>query len=320
MISVNKHSVELAKQLIHREQQYKVRSYKEEGVTVIDCGVKMEGSWEAGKIISEILLGGLNHIYYETFPEKIGGTYFQGINVMSDFTVVQQAGCNISGWELEKGEFAPVVAGPARTLARKENDWLEPYSDYRDQYESGVITLEQSELPSKELVLKIVKAVGIPAENLYIAVASSASLVASIQVAARILEMALNRLKDLKFDLSAIKEAHGFCVVPPVIQDQTAAMGRLNDVLRYGGAATYTVDCEDSEVLDVLEYIYSETCSDYGVLFQDIYKKYGCNFYKIPSEVMAPAKIVMINQRTGNIFAGGDFQLTLLRESFGIQG
>ena len=50
-------------------------------------------------------------------------------------------------------------------------------------------------------------------------------------------------------------------MIPPVIKDDLIAMGRLNDVLIYGGQSTFTVDCEDEEVEKVIDKITSDKCS-----------------------------------------------------------
>ena len=93
-------------------------------------------------------------------------------------------------------------------------------------------------------------------------------------------------------------------------------MGRLNDVLIYGGQSTYTVDCEDSEVESVIDKITSDKSSSYGRMFMEIYEENGCDFYKVPMEMYSPAKVVIVNQRTGRVFKAGAFNLDILAKSF----
>ena len=276
----------------------------------------MPGSWRTAKLMTEILYGGLNEITYETFPEMIDGVYYNAVHVYSDNVVLQQAGCNISGWELKPGKYAPVLAGPGRTLARKKGDWFSKYSDYEDKHHEAVLTVEMGRMLEEEEVEELIEAVGVDACNLYILVAASGSIACSVQVSARIIEQTLHRLHEEKFNLDNIVEAHGFCVIPPVIKDDLIAMGRLNDVLIYGGQSTFTVDCEDEEVEKVIDKITSDKCSMYGSSFKTIYQENGCDFYRVPMEMYSPAKTVIINQRTGKVFKAGKLNLEILAKSF----
>lgn len=316
MISVNQRSVELVKKLIQDQEGYKVKLHTIKGVNVIDCGVVESGSWKSAKIMTEVLYGGLNEVSFETFPIPIDEVYYNAVHVQSDYVVLQQAGCNISGWELKPGKFAPVLAGPGRLVSRKENDWFTSYSDYKDASHEAVLTIEMGTMPSEEQIEELVEAVGIEAKDIYILVAASGSLACSTQVAARIIEQSLHRLHEEHFNLDYIIEAHGFCVIPPVIKDDLIAMGRLNDVLIYGGQATFTVDCEDEEIECLIDKITSDKCSVYGTMFKEIYEQNGCDFYQVPMEMYSPAKVVIVNQRTGRTFKAGRINTEVLSKSF----
>lgn len=316
MISVNEYSVKEVEKMIHDPEFYKVKIHRMAGAWVIDAGVEASGGWEAAKIVTQILFGGLNEVTFGIFPEKINDIYYNSVQVKSDRVVLQQAACNISGWELRPGKFAPVLAGPGRTVARKPGDWLESYSDYEDGYYKAVLTVEQGKMITEEEVEELIEATGVDPEDLYIIVAASGSLTCSVQVAGRIIEQTLHRLKEEGFNLDNIIEANGFCVIPPVVKDDLIAMGRLNDVLMYGGQSIFTVDCEDSEIEDIINKITTDACSEYGKPFKEIYQEHGCDFYKVPMELYSPAKVVIVNQRTGHIFKAGQFSLDILKKSF----
>ncbi len=316
MISVNEKSVRIAEQIVADPEAYKAKVHRIRGAYIIDCGVEADGGWESARMVTEILFGGLNQISYGIFPERIGNVYYNCVNVFSDYTVLQQAACNISGWELRPGKYAPVLAGPGRTLARKPGDWLEVYSDYQDRYTKAVLTVEKGSIMSEDEVQDLIDAVGIDPQNLYIILAASGSTVCSVEVAARILEQTLHRLREEGFNLDSIVEAHGFCVIPPVAKDDLIAMGRVNDVLMYGGQSTYTVDCEDSEIEAVIDKITCDKSPVYGTMFKEIYQQYGCDFYQVPMQTYSPAKVVIINQRTGRVFTAGEFNLEVLAQSF----
>lgn len=316
MLSVNERSLQLVQQLLKDPQGYKVQVHNIRGAYVIDCGVHAQGSWGAAKIMTEILYGGLNEINFETFPLPIDDVYYNAVHVYSDHVVVQQAGCNISRWELKPGKHAPVMAGPGRLITRKENDWFASYSNYYDRYHAAVLTAEMNRIPDEQEVQDLIEATGVEAQDVYILVAASGSIACSVEVSARIIEQSLHRMHEEKFNLDNIIEAHGFCVVPPVIKDDLIAMGRLNDVLIYGGQATFTVDCEDCEIEAVINKITSDKCSVYGTMFKEIYEKNGCDFYRVPMEMYSPAKVVIINQRTGRVFKAGKINVEVLAQSF----
>lgn len=316
MLSVNERSFKLVKKLLSDPEKYKINIHKIKEATIIDCGVNVCGSWECAKLMTEILYGGLNKINYETFPLAIDDVYYNAVHVYSDYVVLQQAGCNISGWELKPGKFAPVLAGPGRLISRKDNDWFKKYSDYSDKYHKAILTAEMSRIPSENEVIDLIEASGVEAKDVYILVASSGSIACSVEVSARIIEQSLHRLKEEGFNLKNIIEAHGFCVIPPVVKDDLLAMGRLNDCLIYGGQCTFTVDCEDIEISSIINKITSDKCKSYGAMFKDIYEENGCDFYKVPMEMYSPAKVVIINQKTGKIFKSGKINVEILSKSF----
>lgn len=316
MISVNERAVKLAEKMMADPEFYKVKVKKIRGANIIDCGVEADGGWESAKLVTEILFGGLNQVSFGVFPEKIDDIYYHSVEVYSDRVVLQQAGCNISGWELRPGKYAPVLAGPGRTVARKKGDWLEVYSDYSDKYHKAVLTVEKGTPMGEDEVQDLIDAVGIEPQDLYIILAASGSTVCSVEVAARILEQTLHRLREEGFNLDNIVEAHGFAVIPPVAKDDLIAMGRLNDVLMYGGQSTYTVNCEDSEIEAIINKITCDKSPVYGTMFKEIYEKHGCDFYQVPLETYSPAKVVIINQKTGRVFKAGQFNLEVLAKSF----
>ena len=47
-------------------------------------------------------------------------------------------------------------------------------------------------------------------------------------------------------------------------------------------------------------------------MFLEIYQEHGCDFYQVPMEMYSPAKVLIINQRTGRRFKAGEFKLDVL--------
>ncbi|MCG8640873.1 MAG: hypothetical protein MI862_14145, partial [Desulfobacterales bacterium] len=168
MISVNKEAMKLVKKLIEEQEKFKIEvTTLPGGATVLDLGQNAPGSWEAGRILTEILLGGIGQVSFETFPERINDIYFPAANLRVDHSVLSLAGCQISGWELSPGNFAPILAGPGRTLGRRAGDWLEKYSEYKDSWHEAVITIESPDPVTQEWASELAQACRVEEKNLY---------------------------------------------------------------------------------------------------------------------------------------------------------
>lgn len=317
MVSVNELSMKIVDEMIKRKEELKIKVSKlENETTVIDLGQQVRGSYEAARMEAEILFGGLGYVGYETFPEKIDDVYYRGVNVSVDHTVLSLVGCDISGWELKPGLFAPIVAGPGRTLGRRPQDWMEKYSHYKDEYDKAIITVESSEKVTLKQAQDLAQACRVKSENLYIIVAPSSGIACAVQVSARILEQTIHRLFEEGFDITTIIQAQGFCVIPPCIDDELIAMGRLNDVLIYGGQATFTVCWEDDKIQNIINKVTSDKAPLYGKLFKEIYMDAGCDFYKVPMQMYSPAKVVIVNTKTGKVHKSGLINTKMLAKSF----
>src|SRR6202023_3545136 len=126
-------------------------------------------------------------------------------------------------------------SGPARALARKE-----PLFDelaYRDQASTGTLVIESSRPPPAPVVAKVAEDCGLEPARLTIIYAPTQSLAGSVQVVARVLEVALHKAHQLKFPLSRIVDGLASAPLSPPHPDFIQAMGRTNDAIIYGGQA-----------------------------------------------------------------------------------
>ncbi len=155
----------------------------------------------------------------------------------------------------------------------------------------------------------------VPPENLFILVAPTACLVGSIQISARVVETGLHKLHELKFPLDAVISGYGTCPVAPVAKNDLKAMGITNDCILYGGQTRYFVDCEDSDIADIIEDVPSSASRDYGLPFYETFKKYDKDFYKIDPNLFSPAEIFVNNVKTGNAFHAGGINKDVLKKS-----
>ncbi len=71
--------------------------------------------------------------------------------------------------------------------------------------------------------------------DLTILYAPTGSLAGTVQIAARVLEVALHKAHELHFPLEHIEDGIGTAPIAPPIPDFIKAMGRTNDAIIYGG-------------------------------------------------------------------------------------
>ncbi|MGQ9910279.1 MAG: methenyltetrahydromethanopterin cyclohydrolase [Candidatus Flexifilum sp.] len=320
-ISLNREAMTIVRQILARPQALGVTIERlENGATVIDMGQRAPGSWAAARAYTLITLGGLGECSYETFPYPIGGVRLPAVRVMVDFPLLACGASQIAGWRLTAGDFAPILAGPARAL-NADPDPHFAHIAYRDRADEAVIAIQTREPVRRAWADSIAAACGIEPANLYILAAPNASLVCAVQVSARIVEQTLHRLEEEGMPLEALVSAQGFCVIPPLIDDDRIAMGRINDALLYGGEATfYLRHPDDAFVRATAERVVSRASRAYGRPFIEIFEDAGRDFYAIPLDLHSPAVVHLNNLTTGRTFSAGAINEAVLSRSFFDEG
>ena len=315
MISINREAMKIVRRILDSPEPIgALVSQLMNGSTVIDMGQKAPGSWLAAKYYTEITLGGLAEVTYESF--SLGDVTLSAVRVMADYPMESCVASQIAGWRLEAKRNAPIVAGPARALNRINPDHYFDLIDYRDQNDEGVIAIQTADPVTESIADNIARACNLAPENLYILVAPNSSLVCAVQVSARIIEQTLHRLAEEGLDINIVHYASGYCVVPPLVNDDLIAMGRINDALLYGGEATLYVKSDDESIEKVINRIPSSASSAKGRLFKDIYEDAGRDFYQIPLDVHSPAVVHINNLTTGRTFSAGEINYDVIRRSF----
>jgi methenyltetrahydromethanopterin cyclohydrolase len=202
-------------------------------------------------------------------------------------------------------------------LALKPKDVFEEIG-YKDSSDKAVLTLESNSLPSDILIEKVTTACNIKPENSIVVVAPTASIAGLTQVAGRVVEVGIHKLRTLGLDPKVIKYASGFAPIPPQGQDFEVAMARTNDSILYGGTVYCIVESEDEAALQkIVEQAPSKTSKDYGKPFLQIFREAGRDFYKIDHNLFAPAVLMVNNAKTGNVFKAGEINPKVLEESLG---
>jgi methenyltetrahydromethanopterin cyclohydrolase len=219
---------------------------------------------------------------------------------------------NVPATDTSKKYFA-MGSGPARSLHRSEPIFAD--IDYRDPATLAVLTLESNRLPSPEVAAWIAGKCGVSPDRLFLLVAPTASLVGSVQIAARIVETGLHKMHEVGFDIASVRAGFGSCPLAPVAADDLTAIGRTNDAVLYGGRAWYTVKTDDALIESVIKRLPSVASGDYGVPFGELFRRHGGDFYKIDPLLFSPAEISITNSVSGKTFHAGGVNTAVLRAS-----
>ena len=316
-LSVNRLAWQLAEHLLDNQDFYCVKVSKaRSGATIVDAGVNAPGGFQAGRILTELCMGGCGkaHIDFKSY----GDLDLPSITVSTDQPAIAALGSQFAGWRIKEGNSIAIGSGPARALALKPKDIYEEIS-YHDSSDKAVLTLESNSLPSDALIEKVTGACNIKAENLIVVVAPTASIAGLTQVAGRIVEVGIHKLRTLGLNPKVIRYACGYAPIPPLCSEFEVAMARTNDAILYGGTVYYTVKYDDDEALKkILQQAPSKASKDYGKPFLQIFREADRDFYKIDHNLFAPAVLMINNIKTGRILMAGEINVGALKESFSI--
>jgi methenyltetrahydromethanopterin cyclohydrolase len=288
------------------------------GTRVVDAGINARGGLEAGRRIGEICMGGLATV---TMGSQSGfANWPWSVNVHAKTPVLSCLGSQYAGWSLshkaDDVKFFALGSGPGRALAAREELFKE--FGYQDKADSTVIVLEVDKLPPVAIADKIADNCGIKPENLTLILTPTTSLAGVMQIAIRVLEVALHKAHTVHFPLEKIVDGYGSTPVAPPGGDFMTGMGRTNDAILYGGSVHLFVDASDDEARELAEKMPSNTSADYGRPFGEIFKAYEYDFFKIDPMLFSPAKVIVTNTQTGNSFTAGELNAELLTQSFGL--
>jgi methenyltetrahydromethanopterin cyclohydrolase len=315
-LSVNQMAWKIAQKLIDNPEFYGVTISKSTaGATNIDAGVKASGGFQAGKKLTELCLGGVGkaQLGFKTYGELI----LPSITVSSDFPAIATLGSQFAGWRIKDGDQIAIGSGPIRALALKPKDIFEEIG-YKDQSDKAVLTLESNTMPSDALIEKVTTASNIKAENLIVVVAPTASIAGLTQVAGRVVEVGIHKLRTLGLNPAVIRYALGYAPIPPLGTDFEVAMARTNDAILYGGTVYLTVDYDDEAKLqNIIQLAPSMASKDYGKPFLQIFREADKDFYKIDHGLFAPANLIINNAKTGKTFKAGQINPKVLAQSLG---
>src|SRR3954454_14883762 len=312
MLSLNDRALERADRLAADAEAARVEvTTLSNGTRVIDCGAQAAGGFEAGRAFAGVCMAGLGEVTYA--PLVIEGRWLSAVTVTTDRPAVACLAAQYAGWRLDRDGYFAMGSGPGRAAIRAE----ELYDDlvWDEHASSAVLCLETREAPPEGVAAFVAERAGVPPSALTLLTAPTASIVGSVQIAARVVETALHKLHELDFDVRRVVAGYGSCPLPPVAGDDMAALGRTNDAVLYGGQVHLTV-AGDDDLSELVERLPASASKDYGEPFGKVFKDAGHDFYAIDPLLFSPAQIRLTSVGSGRSFEAGHVNLEVLERSF----
>lgn len=285
-----------------------------QGERLIDLGASVLGGLEAGRLLGEVCMGGLGTVQLTTASPL--SKWPLGVTVSSMNPVIACLGSQYAGWTItdEASGFFALGSGPARALSRVEELYKE--LAYVDASETAALVIEGDKPPPAAVITKVAAACKVKAENLTILYAPTWSLAGTVQIAARVLEVAIHKAHAVHFPLDNILDGTGTCPIAPPYPDFVKAMGRTNDAIIYGGRIHLFVKGSDAEAKKLADGLPSSASSAYGKPFAEIFAGVNGDFYKIDPMLFSPAEVTVSNVETGKSFQAGKLAPGIVDASF----
>ena len=316
VLSVNRLAWKLLEKLCRDPNFYGVKVEKTgSGTTILDAGIRAKGGFQAGKIVTEICMGGCAKA--EITHRQYGELELPTIFIYTDHPVIATLGSQFAGWQIKEGEYFAIGSGPARALALKPKEIYEKIG-YKDDFDKAVVVLETDKPPPEKLIERLTKDCRVSAENIAVILTPTASIAGATQVSGRIVETGIHKLSKVGLDPNTILYAWGCAPISPLHPKFAKAMARTNDAILYGGISYYVVEYEDEkELAEIMKKAPSKASKDYGKPFIEIFKEANYDFYEIDPSLFAPAVLIINNVKTGKIFKAGEINAEILTRSFG---
>jgi methenyltetrahydromethanopterin cyclohydrolase len=310
MESLNRMAVELVDEAIDFADELAIDVHElDNGAVVCDFGVEAVGGIEAGLLLTEIQTGGLATV--QTGMGSVGDAPRTHVEVSTDHPAMAFLAAQKAGWELSVDGFEGLGSGPARALVAEEDEYQR--IGYRDAADFAVLAVESEDLPNEAVAEHVAETAGVPTSSVFLPAFSTASVTGSVALAARAGELATFRLSELGYDPLDMLSTTASAPVAPVAETDEEAMARTNDALAYGGQAHMTVETP----FDRFDDLPSTAGKEFGVPFAEIFEDHGWEFYDLPVEVFAPARVTVDIVGDG-VEVVGETDESVLVESFGL--
>lgn len=311
-LSLNTRAAALVRESSRRADELRITVSEQDGATLLDFGVEATGGLSAGLILARICMADLCQVGLTPASSQIE---MPQVFVHTDHPLQACLMSQYAGWKIATKDFFAMGSGPMRALAAQESLFEEfPATDL---CQSAVGVLEAGLLPTATAV-EVIKQGLSGTEELFLAVAPTASQAGNVQVVARSVETALHKLHELKFPLESVVSGSGTAPLPPVAKNDLEGIGRTNDSILYGSTVNLWVTCEDSVIEEFGPQTPSASSGSHGQPFLKLFREANHDFYALDKALFSPAVVIFHNLTSGRSFRFGTQVPELLHESFGI--
>lgn len=319
-MGLNDSALSLVNRLAKEADRYNLTLEKSDsGATLIDAGLNAEGGFLAGEIVAEICLGGYGKA--NVLPIQYEDLTLPSIFVHTDHPALSTMACQFNGWKIDTGKFSAVASGPARALALEPKDLFERI-EYMEESNVAVLVLETESKPPEDAIQKIAVKCKVTPSNLFIVYFSWKSLTGLIQISAKTIEAGLFKLMSFGLNPWVVRHAWGCAPIGPI----PPSSERKNDVVSYGGTASYILNYENDEQLR--KWVMISTASSVKMVEEAIRLSARNPLYAqiledniprsktIKGNVFTPAVIVVSNSKTGKHLQAGKLDIEALKTLF----
>ena len=238
------------------------------GEVLIDCGHGHAGGTEAGLRLARISMAGLAEVSLVT--SGLASVPWS-VLVRTSQPWLACLGSQYAGWHLPGADGTPLmVSGPVRALVRKEPIFED--LPHEETASCAILVLEGDSPPGDQTAAAAAEACDLPRERLTLLHAPTGSLSGMVQIAARVVECAVQKARLLDFPLAHLVEAVATAPVCPPHPDTRLAMGRANDAIIYAGRAQLFVAGPAICARDLAQQLPSRTAPDWGRSFAAVWQ------------------------------------------------
>lgn len=271
------------------------------GERIVDCGLRHPGGLEAGLRLARICMAGLAEIALVPSGQP---SLPWSVMVRTTQPALACLGSQYAGWHLEADDGTPLMgSGPARALARREPLFAD--LPHEERASRAILLLEGDAPPGEALAAEVAEACRIPREALTLLHVSTGSLAGTVQIAARVLECAVQKARVLHVPLADLVEAVGTAPVAPPHPDTRAATGRANDAIIYGGRVQLFLKGARGPAKALAQALPSRTAPEWGQSFADVFDAADGDFARIDPGLFSPAEVAVTSLGTGETFRSG---------------
>lgn len=315
-IRVNELSFAIVKKILNHPKKLGVEVSKlENGATIIDMGVHARGGFEAGRLATEVCLGGLGNaqLTMMTFADFS----LPAIRVTTSWPAISTLGIQAGYPILDSEKTRLIASGPARALARKPRKLFD-FLNFMDDSNIAVIVLQSDDLPSERIAELIATECNVAPKELYMLVTPGESIAGLTQIAGRAIEdVTFTMWEVLHYDVKKVKHMFGMAPIAPSCKFAKAEKALPDDFIGYGGKVFFTLEPEEEEDLQKLaqNLVFSST-PVYGRTFYDLLKDANFEFSKVPGfpAIFRPAQVTINDLRTGGVYKAGKVHEDFVKE------